>query len=157
MGKLTKKFVELINESPDGTVDLNNASKQLNVQKRRIYDITNVLEGIGLVQKEHKNNIKWKPEHRLPDTNEATRKVNQERIRLLQKENYLTHLLDQVKEVISNHIADSQYAYITQQDIRGTEKLHDQTVMIVKAPPGAVLTVRVHQVLKLFFITIEVY
>lgn len=31
----------------------------LNVQKRRIYDITNVLEGIGLIQKEYKNNIKW--------------------------------------------------------------------------------------------------
>lgn len=31
----------------------------LNVQKRRIYDITNVLEGIGLIQKECKNNIKW--------------------------------------------------------------------------------------------------
>jgi hypothetical protein len=31
----------------------------LNVQKRRIYDITNVLEGIGLIAKECKNNIRW--------------------------------------------------------------------------------------------------
>jgi hypothetical protein len=31
----------------------------LNVQKRRIYDITNVLEGIGLISKECKNNIRW--------------------------------------------------------------------------------------------------
>jgi hypothetical protein len=30
------------------------------VQKRRIYDITNVLEGIGLIEKKSKNNIKWK-------------------------------------------------------------------------------------------------
>ncbi len=44
---LTKKFVELIKSSPDFTLDLNEAVKQLNVQKRRIYDITNVLEGIG--------------------------------------------------------------------------------------------------------------
>ena len=29
-------------------------------QKRRIYDITNVLEGIGLIEKETKNTIKWK-------------------------------------------------------------------------------------------------
>lgn len=29
-------------------------------QKRRIYDITNVLEGIGLIEKESKNSIKWK-------------------------------------------------------------------------------------------------
>jgi hypothetical protein len=30
------------------------------VQKRRIYDITNVLEGIGLIEKKLKNNIRWK-------------------------------------------------------------------------------------------------
>ena len=30
------------------------------VQKRRIYDITNVLEGIGLIDKKSKNNIQWK-------------------------------------------------------------------------------------------------
>ena len=32
----------------------------LQVQKRRIYDITNVLEGIGLIEKKSKNNIQWK-------------------------------------------------------------------------------------------------
>jgi hypothetical protein len=31
------------------------------VQKRRIYDITNVLEGVGLIEKKSKNNIIWKP------------------------------------------------------------------------------------------------
>ena len=30
------------------------------IQKRRIYDITNVLEGIGLIEKKSKNNIQWK-------------------------------------------------------------------------------------------------
>lgn len=29
-------------------------------QKRRIYDITNVLEGIGLIVKKSKNSIQWK-------------------------------------------------------------------------------------------------
>jgi len=32
----------------------------LEVQKRRIYDITNVLEGIGLIEKTIKNKIRWK-------------------------------------------------------------------------------------------------
>ena len=32
----------------------------LQVQKRRIYDITNVLEGIGLIEKKGKNNIQWR-------------------------------------------------------------------------------------------------
>jgi transcription factor E2F3 len=38
---------------------LNEASAQLSVQKRRIYDITNVLEGIGLIEKRSKNMIAW--------------------------------------------------------------------------------------------------
>lgn len=45
LGVLTRKFVRLIKNSAEFTLDLNDAVKQLDVQKRRIYDITNVLEG----------------------------------------------------------------------------------------------------------------
>lgn len=57
---LTKKFIHLVESSQDGVVDLNVASERLEVQKRRIYDITNVLEGIGILEKKSKNNIQWK-------------------------------------------------------------------------------------------------
>lgn len=59
LGVLTSRFVKLIKEAPESTMDLNTASVLLNVQKRRIYDITNVLEGIGLIEKSAKNNIRW--------------------------------------------------------------------------------------------------
>ena len=55
LGLLTKKFVSLIQNAPEGILDLNQAASQLGVQKRRIYDITNVLEGIGLIEKKSKN------------------------------------------------------------------------------------------------------
>ncbi|KAL0735333.1 hypothetical protein Bca4012_011543 [Brassica carinata] len=57
---LTKKFINLIKQAEDGILDLNKAADTLEVQKRRIYDITNVLEGIGLIEKTLKNRIKWK-------------------------------------------------------------------------------------------------
>ena len=57
---LTKKFVSLIERADQGAIDLNKAAETLNVQKRRIYDITNVLEGIGLIEKKSKNIIQWK-------------------------------------------------------------------------------------------------
>ena len=50
----------LLKGSPDGILDLNYAAQQLEVQKRRIYDITNVLEGIGLIEKKSKNNVRWR-------------------------------------------------------------------------------------------------
>uniref|UniRef100_A0A4W3IX17 E2F transcription factor 4 n=1 Tax=Callorhinchus milii TaxID=7868 RepID=A0A4W3IX17_CALMI len=49
LGLLTTKFVSLLQEAKDGVLDLKVAADTLAVrQKRRIYDITNVLEGIGL-------------------------------------------------------------------------------------------------------------
>ncbi len=77
LGLLTKKFVFLLKraashgslnngtriglkaEGGEGTLDLNAAARELQVQKRRIYDITNVLEGIGLIEKRTKNHIAW--------------------------------------------------------------------------------------------------
>lgn len=60
LGLLTKKFVVLLRQARDGVLNLNNAADNLTVQKRRIYDITNVLEGVGLIEKKSKNNVQWK-------------------------------------------------------------------------------------------------
>jgi E2F/DP family winged-helix DNA-binding domain len=51
LGLLTKKFIDLLEATENGIIDLNVASVQLNVQKRRIYDVVNVLEGIGILEK----------------------------------------------------------------------------------------------------------
>lgn len=51
LGILTTRFVTLLQEAPEGILDLKTAADTLAVrQKRRIYDITNVLEGIGLIE-----------------------------------------------------------------------------------------------------------
>ena len=60
LGLLTKNFVQLLRDAPDGQVNLNDAAARLGSQKRRIYDITNVLEGIQLITKNSKNMIQWR-------------------------------------------------------------------------------------------------
>ena len=70
----------MLQEAEDGILDLKVAADTLNVrQKRRIYDITNVLEGIGLIEKRNKNCIKWKGAVAGENTQEAS-----ERLTLLQ-------------------------------------------------------------------------
>jgi len=72
LGLLTKKFVSLLSDVESGLLDLNVAAGELNVQKRRIYDITNVLEGIGLIEKRGKNHIAWSDrsgDSKDPDSN----------------------------------------------------------------------------------------
>ena len=40
-------------------MELNEVVAALGVPKRRLYDITNVLEGVGLVTRLTKNNVQW--------------------------------------------------------------------------------------------------
>lgn len=61
-------------------VDLNEASKTLDVQKRRIYDITNVLEGIGLIEKTIKNKIRWKGNQNLIEHSMKLRELRRKQL-----------------------------------------------------------------------------
>uniref|UniRef100_A0A8D0G2G6 E2F/DP family winged-helix DNA-binding domain-containing protein n=1 Tax=Sphenodon punctatus TaxID=8508 RepID=A0A8D0G2G6_SPHPU len=56
---LTRKFMDLIKTAPDVVLDLNEVATTLGVRKRRVYDITNVLDGIRLIRKRSKNLIQW--------------------------------------------------------------------------------------------------
>lgn len=57
--RLTQQFMELVRKAPDGVLDINDVARMLGVRKRRVYDITNVLDGIRLVRKKSKNLIEW--------------------------------------------------------------------------------------------------
>jgi hypothetical protein len=45
LGELTKNFINYIKDQGGREININEVVKELNVKKRRIYDITNVLEG----------------------------------------------------------------------------------------------------------------
>jgi hypothetical protein len=45
LDELTKKFIKCASESGSNIINLNTIMKKMRVKKRRIYDITNVLEG----------------------------------------------------------------------------------------------------------------
>ncbi len=45
LGELTKNFINYIKDQGGREININEVVKELKVKKRRIYDITNVLEG----------------------------------------------------------------------------------------------------------------
>ncbi|XP_011864806.1 PREDICTED: transcription factor E2F3 [Vollenhovia emeryi] len=137
---LTKKFIHLVESSQDGVVDLNVASEKLEVQKRRIYDITNVLEGIGILEKKSKNNIQWKG-GQLPNNRNDIANLRREVADLESKENTLDRLIDGADKNLRELCADRQYAYVTHHDLRSVSMYKDQVIMAVKAPPEATLHV----------------
>lgn len=142
LGLLTKKFVNLLRGAPDGVVDLNKASELLGVQKRRIYDITNVLEGVGLIEKKSKNNIRWR-EGKSATFTKVQQTLEAELNQLESKENILDQLIKQATvdlNILTEH-QDKRYAYVTYRDLRSITSLADQTVIAVKAPPETRLEV----------------
>ncbi|XP_048513951.1 transcription factor E2F2 isoform X2 [Athalia rosae] len=137
---LTKKFINLVENSRDGVVDLNVASEKLEVQKRRIYDITNVLEGIGILEKKSKNNIQWKG-GQLPGEQKDVVDLRREVAYLEAKENTLDRLIHGAEKNLRELCADREYAYVTYHDLRSVSAYREQAIMAVKAPPEATLNV----------------
>lgn len=138
LGLLTKKFIDLLKESADGVVDLNIASTKLNVQKRRIYDITNVLEGIGILEKKSKNNIQWKLGNSLCNI-EKNNRIQRDRYLLEQKENMLDRMIVELRSTTETDMQSNKHAYVTCQDLNSNDLFKEQIIVVIKAPPEAKL------------------
>jgi len=146
LGLLTKKFVALIQGAPDGVLDLNLAATQLGVQKRRIYDITNVLEGIGLIEKRSKNNIQWKGLGASSSTNMQAEleKLKDEVQSASEQEQWLDAATMQMQtslRALADDESNAQFAYVTHEDIRSILAFAPDTVIAIKAPSGTTLEV----------------
>lgn len=107
------------------------------MQKRRIYDITNVLEGIGLIVKYKKNKIRWNGQDSIHHkqkkqaTNIKRQMVDNEmneqfqvlkrELKKLQKhefeiDKHIEHLENHKNELKMDH-AYSKYAYVSYEDL----------------------------------------
>ncbi|KAI9013813.1 E2F/DP family winged-helix DNA-binding domain-containing protein [Phycomyces nitens] len=140
LGLLTKKFVDLLQSSSHGDLDLNSAAAELKVQKRRIYDITNVLEGISLIEKNSKNHVRWTgnpsssiSHHRMDqphsDHNELYRleqrllTLKSNNHSLLNEHNHLTQLTQEVNGKIEREYSyHKDYCFLTTEDQAQLEK-----------------------------------
>ncbi|THD23469.1 putative transcription factor [Fasciola hepatica] len=141
LGLLTEKFVQLLKEAPDGILDLKMAADFLAVrQKRRIYDITNVLEGIGLIEKRTKNSIQWKGGSAATNGPDIQARVDElqaevEYLENLEKkvDEHKSKVLQSLKNV-QEDLDNLQYAYVTHQDLINI--FQDRTMLVIRAPPG---------------------
>ncbi|KAH8975793.1 hypothetical protein BDL97_01G177700 [Sphagnum fallax] len=146
LGLLTKKFVNLIKQAEDGVLDLNKAADTLHVQKRRIYDITNVLEGVGLIEKKLKNRIQWKgvgvarPEAAEDDEAALQAEVKE----LLMVEQSLDDRIREMRErlrTLSENESNKKWLYVTDEDIKSLSCFQNETLIAIKAPHGTTLEV----------------
>jgi LysM repeat protein len=136
-------------------------------RNRRIYDITNVLEGIGLIEKYSKNKIRWNGAMRLDNfgceedqevSEEAERekeqdqkneieRLNEELQDIQREEQWLDGMIstvnNQLQEMANDELYE-QYAYVTYDDIKKINNLtedKDSTLLAIRAPPGTKLEI----------------
>jgi len=139
LGQLTKRFLDLVVNSTDGALDLNVAALTLKVQKRRIYDITNVLEGIGLIEKTSKNRIQWHGDMVTDETQRILDNLQVEKGMLEQKEKEIDKNVEELEKSIIDVLTNPENmknAFVTHDDIRTLSLLKEDTVLAVKAAPG---------------------
>ncbi|XP_056277389.1 transcription factor E2F5 isoform X4 [Pseudoliparis swirei] len=146
LGLLTMKFVSLLQDAKDGVLDLKVAADSLAVkQKRRIYDITNVLEGVGLIEKKNKNIIQWRGENSGSQSKEVLEQVNVLKAQISDLEaqekeldNQKTWLEENIKHCNLDPIT-STYKFVTHEDI--CSAFRGDTLLAVVAPAGTQLEV----------------
>lgn len=138
LGVLTRRFVKIIKNSPELTLDLNEAVRSLDVQKRRIYDITNVLEGIGYIEKLSKNKIKWVGQNEENNYMDEIKELSSKIKDLETEEANMDNMISKVQGMINQLMEDEEsvkHAYITHEDLKNLNSIAlDGPFFIIEAP-----------------------
>ncbi|PIN25216.1 Transcription factor E2F/dimerization partner (TDP) [Handroanthus impetiginosus] len=116
------------------------------VQKRRIYDITNVLEGIGLIEKKLKNRIQWKgvDVSRPGEVDESLSSLQEEVENLIMDERRLDERIREMQEKLRGLSEDEnnqKWLFVTEEDIKTLPCFQNETLIAIKAPHGTTLEV----------------
>ncbi|XP_061738515.1 transcription factor E2F3 isoform X3 [Nerophis ophidion] len=134
---LTKKFLKMLQRAKDGVLDLNVVCSQLNTSKRRIYDVTNVLEGIFLIKKKYKNHVQWMGGWLNENAGQVLKQLSEE-------ERVLDGLIRTYTRDIHRLCLEEQnarLAYLTYEDIQSLPSFKEQTVIVIKGPPDTQIEV----------------
>nr|XP_046229546.1 transcription factor E2F1-like [Scatophagus argus] len=138
LGLLTRRFLELLLESPGGSLDLRQVATSLQTRRRRVYDITNVLYGIRLIEKESTNRIRWIGSHPVSSFLwRSQNKFHRELENLKLVESALDGLIKSCAQQLfdmTDDVENSESAYVTHEDVSRLQAFQEQTVIVVKAP-----------------------
>ena len=155
LGQLTRNFLQYIKKKGRVNININDLVKDLNVKKRRIYDITNVLQGIGYIEKNGKNEIIWTksynnqtnisnmdsvPENYLSNYNNLKQKLEELKKEDKEIEDELNKYREEFND-ISKKKDFPKYGYITFDDMTNLSKNDKLDFMIIKATKGTVINV----------------
>jgi len=140
LGTLAIRFFNLLKTYGEEELDLNDAVLNLGVQKRRIYDVTCVMEGCGMIEKRNKNQVAnccKESESEVFQKTNLQNEINDLKTHEQSLDNYIESLQKIVKQfTVSNESASSaSKLFITKCEIASMENYVNDTVLAIRAPP----------------------
>lgn len=122
LGVLTGHFLTAV--CSEGLVQITSVADQLKVSKRRLYDIINVLEPVGLLERVDKNQVRWVGSDDQNSTGMYT------------EEHALDRAISESRHKLEALVARSG-GYMSHKDIMSLPGLRGRTVIGIKAPEGS--------------------
>ena len=155
LGQLTKNFINYIKMTGKKSININDLVNELSVKKRRIYDITNVLQGIGYLQKSGKNEIIWtktvkskkNSKKKIEKLKKSNNNYNIQKSNIVQLEQENARLDEEIKNFRDefNSIAKKseflKYGYVSMDDLRNISINSQKDLYIIKASKGTVMNI----------------
>nr|CDJ87713.1 Mitochondrial substrate solute carrier and Small-subunit processome and Transcription factor E2F dimerisation partner (TDP) domain containing protein [Haemonchus contortus] len=125
---ITRKFVKWVARGE--AVNLNDAASVLCVSKRRLYDVVNVLEGVGIIEKCGMNKVRMRDG--VEDASHSSDLFSECAV-LQQLEVEIDQKVHKLLKALEMDTIDNHYAYIRLQDLRSSHTFTDKTLIIVKS------------------------
>uniref|UniRef100_A0A8C0H5Q9 Transcription factor E2F8 n=1 Tax=Chelonoidis abingdonii TaxID=106734 RepID=A0A8C0H5Q9_CHEAB len=131
LGLLCHKFLARYPNYPstaeNSDICLDEVAEELNVERRRIYDIVNVLESLHMVSRLAKNRYAWYGRHNLNRTLQTLKKVGEEnkytqQIEMIKKREYEFELDgDKNEEIVTKPVGPNEHSEMCFVELPGME------------------------------------
>lgn len=145
---LTQSFIKILTEANGKEVDLSFCERKLNTPKRRLYDIINVLSGVGLIQRLGKSKVKISEIQDIAKLNldfnvpsgfnsEVNNGSSNSNIAISDREREIDMLLNkcetELKDLSESELFD-QFAFITEDDISNIDPTSEYMLFSISGP-----------------------
>ena len=111
LSTLTQNLIIQLKKRGDKGIELSQACKLIDAQKRRLYDVVNVLQGVGLVEKYGKSRIKWCEKNTQAEEIEKSLEAEENELQRI------SDMLDQQLEDMFHSDAFKNHAWVTGSDV----------------------------------------
>ncbi|KAK8885005.1 hypothetical protein M9Y10_044133 [Tritrichomonas musculus] len=111
---LTQRFLQVLSTSSQNEVDLVDMEAALNITKRRLYDITNVLFGAGIIEHSGKSKVKM-----IQKSLELNEEKGLAELAMKEREiDIMKEIAERELDILQNSDDFQNFAYFTEEDIK---------------------------------------